>query len=209
MKLFASSNPKSGFSLIEILIATTILLVIVVMASMVFQQTSGAFESGDRKIKSQVALRNVVGMITRDLGQMVDSAEYDGLDGVGDFGAKRIEFLALTGEPGKNRIVQVLKYEESGGVVTRTETSVNCSKGRYSRGSSTSAALNSSDDKISIEFETEGDSFAPERVSIRASISTDVRTSSVGAGSSGRNKQFETGSGKSDDIYVGYNPNHQ
>ena len=34
---------RQGFSLIEILIATSILLVIVVMVSMVFQQQSAAF----------------------------------------------------------------------------------------------------------------------------------------------------------------------
>ena len=45
-------------------------------------------------------------------------------------------------------------------------------------------------------------------VYVRAEIETTDKISSVGAGSSGRNKKFETGDGKSDDIYVGLNPNH-
>ena len=38
-------NSKSGFSLIAVLISTAILLVIVVMVSMVFQQQSAAFQT--------------------------------------------------------------------------------------------------------------------------------------------------------------------
>ena len=52
----APADRRRGFSLIEILIATTILLVIVILASMVFQQTTGAYQSGERKVNAQVAL---------------------------------------------------------------------------------------------------------------------------------------------------------
>ena len=35
------------------------LLVIVILASLVFQQTTGAYQTGERKVNAQVALRNV------------------------------------------------------------------------------------------------------------------------------------------------------
>jgi prepilin-type N-terminal cleavage/methylation domain-containing protein len=65
---------KKGFSLIEILISTAILLVIVVMVSMVFQQQSAAFQSGTDRVKGQASLRNAMGMIVRDLSLAVTNS---------------------------------------------------------------------------------------------------------------------------------------
>lgn len=210
-------NAKSGFSLIEILIATTILLVIVVMASMVFQQATGAFQSGERKIDSQVAIRNILGMISRDLAQAVDPWDYPGIDTLCSTDARRICFIALTGTPGRDdngnavRTAQVISYSFSGGVVTRTEQGTTCENGQWRKvGSEIKSGLNSSDNALSdFEFTVVGDDpDVPSRVCVRAEIETTDKISSVGAGSSGRNKKFETGDGKSDDIYVGLNPNH-
>ena len=67
---------SSGFSLVEILVATTILLVIVVLVSMVFQQQSAAFQAGVDRTQGQSALRSVMGMVSRDLSLAVDSEDF-------------------------------------------------------------------------------------------------------------------------------------
>ncbi len=207
---------RSGFSLIEILIATSILLVIVVLASLVFQQMTGAYQTGERKMDSQVVLRNVIGSITRDLALAVDSSTYTGLDVNKISDGTSIKFLALTGSPGLDdddnavRTAQVITYTWSGAVVTRKEQSTTCVEGNWRTvGGERTAKLNDAQNSPIADFEfiVDGDDLLPDRVYIRAEIATDDHITSVGAGSSGRNGEFETGGAKSDDIYVGLNPN--
>lgn len=192
------SSRKSGFSLIEILIAVTILLIIVVMASMVFQQTTGAFQTGRRKVDSQTAIRNIMGMITRDLALAVDSDEYPSpLSGINHFSGTSIKFLALTGprpkgeaEPGE-RNVQVIEYSYSSGVVTRKATPVKSSNGKWSLGSAgKSVYVNNPDTEalLSFEFIIEDDpagTSLPSYVRIMAQIETKDSVSTVGAWSQG------------------------
>jgi prepilin-type N-terminal cleavage/methylation domain-containing protein len=67
---------RSGFSLVEVLIAITLLLVIVIMISMVFQQASGAWASGSTQAKSESAIRAALGSVERDLLNAVDARDY-------------------------------------------------------------------------------------------------------------------------------------
>ena len=215
-----TSPSRSGFTLIEILIATSILLVIVVIASLVFQQMTGAYETGGRKMDSQVVLRNVIGAVTRDLALAVDSVEYPGLEDVNDglSGGSQITFLALTGSPGlaednnatAMRTAQVISYRFNGTVVTRTEQGTTCDKGKWRRfGPVTTSDLNDNGHPIaSFEFVVDGDAAFPDRVYIRAEIETEGKIAAVGAGSKGPNGRFETDEKKTDDMFVGLNPNH-
>ena len=125
---------RSGFTLIEILVATTILLVIVILASLVFQQTTGAYQTGERKVNAQVALRNVVGALTRDLALAVDSVDYPGVNN--DFTSDSLSFVALTGTPGIDaqgkenanaRTARFITYSSNG---QRTERTMTCSRGK-------------------------------------------------------------------------------
>ena len=212
MKVFPNGpdRRRSGFSLIEILIATTILLVIVVLASLVFQQMTGAYQTGERKMDSQVILRNVIGAITRDLALAVDSEDYPGLEDANSFGQSQITFLALTGTPGVKgdteiRTLQKISYSYGGSVVKRTVWDTTYSGGDWAPlGDGREAALNDSDQNpiADLEFVVEGDDVAPDRVYIRAKISTGEKIKSVGAGSRGRDGEF----GTDDDIYVGLRP---
>ena len=204
---------SGGFSLIEILIATTILLVIVVLASMVFQQTTGAYQTGERKVNAQVALRNVLGSITRDLALAVDSSKYKGLgaSSIGD--GHSITFFALTGTPGIEngkvvRTVQKLSYSFAGGVVKRTELNTTVEDGTWKPvGNAVEAELNDGNESplSDLSFESVGNGNLPECIFIRAAMNTKDKISAVGAGSGGkRGWDYED-----DDIYVGFNPNKE
>ena len=111
----AVAHRRGGFTLIEILIATTILLIIVLMMSMVFQQSSGAFQSGTNRVNAQKVLRGILGVIARDMALAADSRFYPGLDNA--FGATRVAFVALTGNPDAagRRSPQWIVFSYSGG----------------------------------------------------------------------------------------------
>ena len=212
---------RSGFTLIEILVATTILLVIVILASLVFQQTTGAYQTGERKVNAQVALRNVVGSMTRDLALAVDSRDYPGVKNV--FSSGSMSFVALTGTPGQDahgdedqdaRTARFITYSSNG---SRTEKIMTCSRAGNgppkwtAGGDSVDADLydkDSFDDmgSFSISFDydwpsDDSEAKLPQRVYIRAELESRSHSSVVGAGSGGRR-----GWGSPDEIWVGVKP---
>lgn len=102
-----SPRARSGFSLIEVLIATTVLLVIMVLVSMVFQQSSGAFRDGRGKVEAQNALRTALGTVTRDLAMAV-------VDPDNAWNGNSITFCVPTKES-----TDLITYSFSGGTLRR------------------------------------------------------------------------------------------
>lgn len=66
------SRLRAGFSMIEILVAMTILTIIVLIVAEIFQQTGLAWSLGLRRADEQSVTRAIVGTLTRDLSMMVD-----------------------------------------------------------------------------------------------------------------------------------------
>jgi len=62
----------AGFSMVEVLVASTILVVIVMMLGMLFQQTSLAWRTGQRRADSYKGLRTIIGAFQRDASAAVD-----------------------------------------------------------------------------------------------------------------------------------------
>jgi prepilin-type N-terminal cleavage/methylation domain-containing protein len=218
---FVRRSRRSGFTLIEILVATTILLVIVILASLVFQQTTGAYQTGERKVNAQVALRNVVGAMTRDLALAVDSGDYDGLNN--NFGSGSMTFVALTGTPGKDahgnddkesRTARLITYSSNG---RRTEKATTCTSGKNGRpkwstkGDAVESLLYDKDayedvGSFNMDFEydwpaEDPEAKLPERIYIRVELEGSGQAATVGAGSGGRR-----GWDSPDEIWVGVKP---
>lgn len=63
---------KAGFSLIEVLVSVTILVVVVLIVGMIFQQTSSAWNTGVSKSTAQASIRAIVGAISNDLAKSYD-----------------------------------------------------------------------------------------------------------------------------------------
>lgn len=72
----AVARRKRGFSLIEVLVAMTILSVIVLIVAGVFQQTGLAWSMGLRRADAQSMVRAVAGAVARDLSMMVDPTNF-------------------------------------------------------------------------------------------------------------------------------------
>lgn len=138
---------KRGFSLIEVLVAMTILSVIVLIVANIFQQTGLAWSLGLRRADEQSMIRAVAGSLTRDLSMIVDPANFvvgakesddslrgdamsqGGIDaGTGSFGSGSIDFWMLkpvddiTGDSNIMRELVHVEYSAGGGSVTRKES---------------------------------------------------------------------------------------
>lgn len=70
------TSARAAFSLIEIMVAMTILTVIVLIVSGIFQQTSTAWSIGMAKSSAQASSRAIIGAITRDLAMAVDPLNF-------------------------------------------------------------------------------------------------------------------------------------
>ena len=71
------SNKQAGFSMIEVLVAATILVVIVMMLGMLFQQTGIAWRVGVRRADAFSQVRSLLGSIQRDAAKAVDEDTID------------------------------------------------------------------------------------------------------------------------------------
>ncbi len=106
-------NRRAGFSMIEVLVASTILIVIVMLLSMLFQQTSVAWRTGQIRALGAKALRSYIGTIQRDAAAAFDAknlpdgmrCKLNGLDGKqffdideNGFNNEWIGFYTLTGD---------------------------------------------------------------------------------------------------------------
>jgi prepilin-type N-terminal cleavage/methylation domain-containing protein len=64
---------RRGFSMIEVLVAATLLVVIVMLLGMIFQQSSVAWRAGLLRSRGLTQLRGLVGAIQRDASGMIDA----------------------------------------------------------------------------------------------------------------------------------------
>ena len=101
---------KNGFSMIEVLVASTIMIVIMLMLGMVFQQTSQAWRTGRQRADTLLKARTFFGILQRDVSAAIDvatlpkalqEADFPGAGKVKDaqsFGSSgSLKFFTLTG----------------------------------------------------------------------------------------------------------------
>jgi len=65
-------NKQCGFSMIEVLVAATIMIMIVMMLGMIFQQSSQAWRTGKHRADIYQQVRAIFGAIQRDASMAVD-----------------------------------------------------------------------------------------------------------------------------------------
>jgi len=63
---------QSGFSMIEVLVAATIMIMIVMMLGMIFQQSSQAWRTGKHRADTYQQVRAIFGAIQRDASMAID-----------------------------------------------------------------------------------------------------------------------------------------
>ena len=129
-----TNKKDAGFSMIEVLVASTILVVIVMMLAMLFQQTGMAWRTGVRRADSFMQIRSLIGAIQRDASKAVDERTVPqvlrnklGGGKQQQFDNSNLKFFTLSASGFQNNIIgsvarrslSFVEYEKSG---KRTET---------------------------------------------------------------------------------------
>ncbi len=113
---------NKGFSLIEVMVATTILMIIVIMVGNIFRHSSSAWETGYSTTEGASGVRSVLGSVQRELAQAIDGREY-GLSDPIDVEGGSITFYRYV-EPSRkgstDKELQKIKYTFSRNSVTRS-----------------------------------------------------------------------------------------
>ena len=200
---------RKGFSLIEVLVATALLVMVVGMIGFVFRQSSMSWDSGTRRAEGIAQVRAVMGAIERDLRMAVDAREF-GMDN--RFSDNSLEFVTLadpesidTTASANVRVATLIRYS-AGTTVKRTARRLTCSNGNWSASgdtvTSTLLEQSSSASPIRVEFDPVTDDDDPDGlpayVTVNAELEVTEEFSGLRVWSSGPNGR----DGDKDDIVV-------
>lgn len=122
-----ATNAGRGFTLIEVLVSVVILVMIVLMMSTLFHQSSLAWDSGARKVEGNIQARCLLALITRELSHAVsDNKVFPHVDTTG---GDHITFFTLSDDPkNSTRIAKEVTY-----TLPKGSTSITRSERRISR----------------------------------------------------------------------------
>ena len=134
-----SAPRRGGFTLIEVMVATAVMLIMVVMIGALFRQASSSWDSGYATAEGGMAVRSVIGALTRDLATAIDGRIY-GLKKPVEVEGTSVELICYKPATGNGsnyqREIHRIKYN-GGSSVSRTD-SVLTGKSSWTRvGSST------------------------------------------------------------------------
>ena len=135
LRTFEPSNlrtfePSNGFTLIEVLVATAVMAIIVLMLGGVFNQASSSWDSGYVRADGGMAVRAVIGSLTRDLATAVDGRRY-GLGEPIEGGGGSLHFYRLLGDG--SGTVEEVKYSGGASVKRNDDTIYDASQQTASR----------------------------------------------------------------------------
>jgi prepilin-type N-terminal cleavage/methylation domain-containing protein len=114
----AQGNEATAFTLIEIMVAVSILAILVLIMSTIFHQSSLAWDSGTGRMKANVAARSLMNFMERELTHAVaDSLFFANIDSqddskpTADKGYSRIRFWSIEGTNSTSeRLVRRIEY---------------------------------------------------------------------------------------------------
>lgn len=115
------SSLRTGFTLIEVMVATAVMAIMVVMIGGLFQQASSSWDAGYIRAEGGMAVRAVVGALTRDAATAVDGRRFESSwTGPIKVQSTKVEMYRLApGAVGRNRDIVKVVYE-GGSTVKRT-----------------------------------------------------------------------------------------
>lgn len=186
----------SGFSMIEVLVAATILTMIVMMLGMIFQQTSQAWRTGRHRANTFEQVRGLFGAIQRDASMAVDEkALPPELKKTGNqsFTGSSLSFYTLSGSSEKNKPLRAITHVKYDGV-KRTVTRFDPGMGNVPLSSDIVDQNEKGVTLSSIKFTAVGGSF-PDYVTASAEVKKGslMKNYDVGAASSGPDRTLGKG----------------
>lgn len=121
MRRRSKNSFKNAFTLIEVLVATFILIVMVLILSKIFHQASVAWSAGFRRAEGNMTGRSAVGFMARELMNAV--ADEDILNDIDiSDGEPWITFISLAGDCDAGvRVARKIRYQQNGKSLERME----------------------------------------------------------------------------------------
>jgi len=202
MRRKSKNSSKKAFTLIEVLVATFILLVMVLILSKIYHQASVAWSAGFRRADGNMIGRSAVGFMARELMNSCADQEYFFEQGfyAGDF-AQSVKFITLAGEPGEyGRVARQITYQHTGdGSLDRIERQADPNHYGAWATSSNKWCMVTNVQKVAFytpDRIAKKNGKMPEWVGIRLTINRSDDVSGVGAASAGPDGVF----GNDDDL---------
>ena len=112
---------KDGFTLLELIVAVTVLLVMTVLLGSVFRQATSAWDTGRVRGEGGMIARGVIGSVSRDLATAIDGRPYGHGWGLPKASGNTLEFVCLKEADSGGQEVHWIKYEVDAGSVTKTD----------------------------------------------------------------------------------------
>ncbi len=143
MKRNLNKNVKAGFSLIEVMVATLILLIIVLMIGSVFRQGTSTWDSGYARAEGGMIVRAVIGSIQRELSTAIDGRLFPGAwtdaDHPIEVGSSTLKFICMKESEGGGtlplkREPWLVEYAWGSKEMTRKASPLKCTNGTWSPG---------------------------------------------------------------------------
>jgi len=111
---------RRGFTLMEILVAMTILAIIILIVSGIFQQSSTAWEAGERKTELNMEGRAAIDLMAQELANAVaDPVLCSNIVYSSIVQGPKITFWTMGLATNGERVVRNVEYEFGGGTITR------------------------------------------------------------------------------------------
>lgn len=116
-------RPSSGFTLIEVLVAMTVLALLILMVANIFQSSSAAWNIGTQKADMNTAARAALDFMARELACAVagpiEAANPPALPAISFrlSGGNDVQFVALSGDPQDGRALRGIRFQHNNSVL--------------------------------------------------------------------------------------------
>lgn len=148
-----NKNIKAGFSLIEVMVATLILLIIVLMIGSVFRQGTSTWDSGYARAEGGMIVRSVIGSIQRELSTAIDGRLFPGVWTDADHpiivSSSTVKFICMKESEGVGatlvRDPWLVEYAWGGKEMKRKATPLRSTNGTWGPGTEVNSVVYSED----------------------------------------------------------------
>lgn len=186
--------------MVEMLVASTILTILVMMLSMLFQSTGIAWRTGVQRADTFMEVRGFFGALQRDLSNAIDEREVPEILRSGKpqrFDSTSLAFFTATGTGFKEntstpyRALRYITYNTNG---ERTEQRlIASSSASWDSAISYNVMTSASIERFEAIYASgSGTAGLPVFINIKAKVTSSGYTLEIGAGSAGPDRQWET-----------------
>ena len=161
-KRYKTVDNRDAFTLMELMVATSILVVIVVMVAAVFRQSSLAWDSGIESSRGNMNARAVLNSVQRELALAVNAVDYGRATALPQLSNNSIQFIAVGGEhvntdDPERRALRLITYTFSGDSLKRSEVPMKCINGVWSLDTTKRTDSTVANELVRVEFTANGD----------------------------------------------------